>query len=126
MPDAAEAKIYEQNRITTALKNSGFEEQLFYLISKGHIRGLEHLFRKWQEKKKSGMGYKVRTMIACCGLCKHSPSPANKKFFHRELTCRYNPVLKTPVPVIEYSGKSSKLVGMQNKSARRSCSQNYC
>lgn len=99
------------------MKSSGFEEQLFYLISKGYIRGVEHLFRKWQHKKKSGAGYKVKTLLACCGLCKHSPSPVNKTFFHREVTCRYNPVLKLSLPVVEYTGKGSKRVGMQNKCA---------
>ena len=112
-----ESKKHEQNKISTAVKKSGFEEQLFYLITKGHVRGLEHLFRKWQHKKKMGMGYKIKKMFLCCGLCSHSPSPVNLKFFHREELFRYNDISGKGVFIREYVAKTAKRRSMQNNCA---------
>ena len=94
MADSLESDVYEQNRIAAAIKRSGFEEQLFFLIKNNHVQGIEHLFHKWQRKQKKTSMYKLKQMIMCCGLCGSSPSPVDLKLFHSQELYKYDPNLK--------------------------------
>ena len=117
MADSKESNIYEQNRISSAIKRSGFEEQLFFLIKNNHVQGIEHLFHKWQHSQKKSPMYKLKQMIMCCGLCGSSPSPVNLKLFHSQDLYRYDPNLKNFYDIHEYIAKSKKKSKMQTNCA---------
>ena len=108
MADSKESNIYEQNRIAAAIKRSGFEEQLFYLIKNNHVQGIEHLFHKWQKQQQKTPMYKLKSMIMCCGLCRTSPSPVNLKIFHSQDFFKYDSNMQKFYDVHEYISKSKK------------------
>ena len=99
MADSKESNIYEQNRIAAAIKRSGFEEQLFYLIKNNHVQGIEHLFHKWQKQQQKTPMYKLKSMIMCCGLCRTSPSPVNLKIIRRT----WNDAVSTVIEEVYHS-----------------------
>ena len=117
MADSKESNIYEQNRIAAAIKRSGFEEQLFYLIKNNHVQGIEHLFHRWQKQQQKTPMYKLKSMIMCCGLCRTSPSPVNLKLFHSQDFFKYDSNMQKFYDVHEYISKSKKKSKMQTNCA---------